>query len=330
MNMQADEVLKVSYCTTVMNRGHYLAQTLPQNLANNEKHPNAEFVILDYGDRKGMPPLDEEGNVLLDTPKENWLAVKDWLIKYYPEKIKSGRIKYARTEQSHFHMAHAKNMAHRLGEGDILVNLDADNAVGKDFTGWLEDKFQENPDIFVRPSVKGQIKYQLTRSKTTDGIAGRIAVSSDMFHKLHGYRESIKSWAGDDTDFQNRVMAENNQQRSNIPIRMYGLILPQTMEEKIENLDEEGKAATHVYISGRMSLNQRIKEALKKELIKEKQPSDSLFGANKDGDFGCGDVAVLQPDFSEEAINFSPEPHPHWVASYDTARGKENTGWSMG
>ena len=81
---------------------------------------------------------------------------------------------YRCPDAGRFKMAHAKNMAHRLGimEGaDILVNLDADNFTGPDFASYVNDKFQEQ-EIFLWSKM-----IQEGPLRTPRGISGRIAVT---------------------------------------------------------------------------------------------------------------------------------------------------------
>ena len=104
--------MNVVFCTTIKNRSFHLAQTLPKNLAGN---PRSKFVILDYNsgdDLKAIPELQSDQVRLYRHPCDG-----------------------------PFRMAHAKNMAHRLGirEGaDVLVNLDADNLLQNGFEDFVE------------------------------------------------------------------------------------------------------------------------------------------------------------------------------------------------
>ena len=50
----------ISFCTTCMGRIHDLAQTLPQNMADNADYPALEFVLLDYNSRDGLEPWVRE------------------------------------------------------------------------------------------------------------------------------------------------------------------------------------------------------------------------------------------------------------------------------
>jgi hypothetical protein len=117
-----------------------------------------------------------------------------------------------------FRMAHAKNMAHRLGmmEGaDILVNLDADNFTGPGFADFIAEKFNQperlssptstssssssSSNIFLGPgNLRGQ-------GKKFRGCSGRIVCSSQQFLNIGGYDERFETWSPDDMDFNFRL-----------------------------------------------------------------------------------------------------------------------------
>jgi hypothetical protein len=161
-------------------------QTLPVNLANN---PHAKFVLLNYNSGDGL---------------------NEYVFKNHQDALKSGKlVLYSHLEPDKFHMAHAKNMAHRLGirEGaDVLVNLDADNFTGPGFDRWLQDQFfwqypWQGAERFLWSNM---IKGQLDR-----GITGRIAVTRNAFLMVGGYDEKFAEWSPDDEDFKCRLRLLN-------------------------------------------------------------------------------------------------------------------------
>ncbi len=175
----------IAFCTTVKNRTQHLKLTLPQNLADN---PNSLFIVLDYNSQDDLV---------------------DYLANHHNEDINSGRIVvYSERTQPIFRMAHAKNMAHRLGllnGADILVNLDADNLTGPGFEEFIGWKFKQGdvflrtgqPDIFLWSNVKKSVMVR--------GISGRIAVTASAFIKAGGYDEKYDCWGPDDKDFNLRL-----------------------------------------------------------------------------------------------------------------------------
>jgi hypothetical protein len=166
----------IAFCTTCRNRTEHLKRTLPHNLLDN---PHSKFIVLNYGSQ-------------------------DDLLQYvsieHQREIAEGRLViYTHLHDHKFRMAHAKNMAHRLGimEGaDILVNLDADNLTGPRF----EDSILQDVDnrIFLWARM---VKGEFTR-----GISGRIAVHKQDFIKAGGYDEAkFNEWGSDDKDFNIRL-----------------------------------------------------------------------------------------------------------------------------
>ena len=171
----------LGFCTTCKGRLNHLALTLPQNL---EDCKNGVFIILDYADEPGLA---------------------DMIKSEHTQDLDSGRLVYYRTEAPKFHMAHAKNMAHRLGmrEGaNILVTLDADNWAGIGFDQFILDRFREN-NIFLCPKVIGLGSGAVRVAPR--GVAGRLAVSANNFIKAGGYDEKYDTWRGEDVDIVARL-----------------------------------------------------------------------------------------------------------------------------
>jgi len=166
--------MKVSYCTTCRNRAHHLKITLPSNL--HHAHPGDEFVVVDYGseDRLG-----------------------DWIRREYCAELRVGLLLYARVEEmSEFIPPHAKNIAHRLGSGEVLCNLDADNCVGDGFGDWLRQMFAAHESAVTGAESHG-----------VGGGFGRIAMRREDFLRLGGYDERMRGWGYEDDDLVLRARA---------------------------------------------------------------------------------------------------------------------------
>jgi Sulfotransferase domain/N-terminal domain of galactosyltransferase len=191
--------VKIVFCTTNKNRSFHLAQTLPKNLASN---PRSKFVVLDYGS---------------DNPDDVTAALDIY--------AKSDRVSLYRFEScGPFRMAHAKNMAHRLGileGGDVLVNVDADNYLHDGYEDFVERVFEggdalaglysaNNANPAAISSVGGVpfiwSGHVRGKGKKLRGVSGRIAVTAEAFIKAGGYdEEKFKAWGHDDTDFNARL-----------------------------------------------------------------------------------------------------------------------------
>lgn len=171
---------RIAFCTTCKGRAQHIKQTLPKNLADNDRYPNAVFVIVDYGSEDDLLP---------------------YLRQHHAKDILTGRVViYSLRAQGSFRMAHAKNVAHRCGilEGaDILVNLDADNYTGAGFAEYVAHEFEGRDRIFLWACM---IRGVLDR-----GISGRIICRTRDFMKVCGYDERFEKWSPDDKDFNLRM-----------------------------------------------------------------------------------------------------------------------------
>jgi hypothetical protein len=166
----------VVFATTCKNRTDHLRKTLPRNLADN---PDSRFVVLDYNSGDDLIPFLRT----LEGP------IADRQLTVYS---------YAGWPK--FRMAHAKNMAHRLGiveGGQVIVNLDADNFAGPNFHELAQEMVALGPDVFLWANM---VKGEMDR-----GISGRIAVSPQQFRKVGGYDEKYFAWASDDKDLNLRL-----------------------------------------------------------------------------------------------------------------------------
>jgi Sulfotransferase domain/N-terminal domain of galactosyltransferase len=174
--------MRIAMVTTCKGRVQHLRQTLLRNIADNSGYADCVFVVLSYGDRDGLDEFMASPEVM--------------------EHIRSGRLVYYRyPEPKSFQMAHAKNVAHRLGiiEGaDILVNLDADNITGPGFAEWIAETYErEGNDVFLWA--------KMVLGKMPRGISGRIVCTRHQFMAAGGYDQQFVTWAPDDKDFNTRL-----------------------------------------------------------------------------------------------------------------------------
>ena len=167
----------IAFCTTCKGRTQHLEKTLPRNLADND---NCKFVLLDYASQDHLV---------------------DYLKRRHYDSIAIGKlVVYSFPTAGKFHMAHAKNMAHRCGmleRADVLCNLDADNFTCPSFADYIGEQFADAKDIFLwSRMIKGQFRR---------GISGRIVVRANDFLKVGGYDEKYDVWSPDDKDFNFRL-----------------------------------------------------------------------------------------------------------------------------
>jgi hypothetical protein len=185
MNRRVPLNPRIVFCVTCKHRAGHLAQTLPANIADNAGYGNHKFVVLDYNSRK-----------------DNLAA---YLRTKHAADIAGGRLAvYRFTEPTSFRMAHAKNMAHRLGirEGaDVLVNLDADNYTGPGFASAIAKVFNGHADAFMRPLKGSEVRGGAYIGGVPNGAHGRIAIAASAFLEAGGYNERYAKWSPDDEDF---------------------------------------------------------------------------------------------------------------------------------
>jgi Sulfotransferase domain/N-terminal domain of galactosyltransferase len=203
--------VRVAFCSTCKGRAQHIKLTLPQNLADNARFADCVFVLLDYG-----------------SPDDLAAYVR----QHHGAALDSGRLAfYSLLDAGPFQMAHAKNVAHRIGVhlgADILVNLDADNFTGPDLASWIDAQFRARPDIFLWGRMihrchldAGEARCAREREHAGEcsvvphhdpeqrprlpGLSGRIACTSAAFLKAGGYDERYASWGPDDKDFNIRL-----------------------------------------------------------------------------------------------------------------------------
>jgi len=170
--------VKISFCTTCKNRLLHLEQTILSNIEATSSYDNREFILLNYNSEDSLD---------------------DWVLENLMEHIKSGLVKYYHTKGPRYFVAsHAKNIAHRLATGDILVNIDADCFIEEGFCELLVELFERNFRILI--TSPGNDKNGIA------GSFGKIAVLRDDFYGVGGYDENIyMGWGCEDENFRYRV-----------------------------------------------------------------------------------------------------------------------------
>lgn len=159
-------MVKVSYCTTCHKRLWQLKQTIEHNLSFT-KAGEIELCILAYNDDDVEPYLKE----------------------HYADYIKDGRLKVVtHHEDREFSCGYVKNLAHAMGTGEILFNLDADN-------------FIDNAQDYLLQLKENEVLKNVVSKQ--DGRSGRIGVYRTLFDKVCGYRDVGRS---DDGDFVLRCL----------------------------------------------------------------------------------------------------------------------------
>lgn len=173
--------MRISFCTTCMNRLFHLKETYLRNLENCSSYENAEFVLLDYNSTDGLI---------------------EWVEENLEDHTVSGRVKFYRTDEPRYWVAaHAKNVAHRLATGDILVNLDCDITVPGGFAEYVAESFSGKRIVMA---------FKSEDMSGNHGCAGLIGATREDFYSVNGYDERINlGWGCDDMNYQFRVRMQN-------------------------------------------------------------------------------------------------------------------------
>lgn len=169
---------RISFCTVCMNRTIHLKETFIRNIQDNMDYGNIEFILLDYGSRDDM---------------------YEWAQTALSSYINAGLVSYYRTTAPlFFHMSHSKNMAFRLGTGDILCGIDADNYTGSGFAAYVNEQFNREEEIFIAPP-------RIATDRKWWDVQGRVCVRKEDFHHLRGYDEKVVEYGFEDQDFKCRL-----------------------------------------------------------------------------------------------------------------------------
>lgn len=161
--------MRISYCTTCYNRLWQLKQTLDHNLAFTQSD-EFELCVLAYND----------------------VETYQYLYEHYADYITDGRLRVLSVNKnrvfkdgSTWSCGYVKHLAHLMGRGDVLFNLDADN--------FIDDKLHQAL-LSLKPNELLITKQSEWRD---DGRSGRIGVHRSMYGKAK-YRDRGR---GDDGDF---------------------------------------------------------------------------------------------------------------------------------
>ncbi|HTB79580.1 MAG TPA: glycosyltransferase family A protein [Opitutaceae bacterium] len=164
---------RISFCTTCSNRLNQLSQVFDKNSKAASEEIDIEWVVLNFGSLDGL---------------------HEFMLERLPSS--SNRIVYAQELSGRsWHSCIAKNAAHQIATGDILVNLDCDNLIG--------DAIQIIRDYFSQ----GCQALHLWSGVFGDGTYGRIAILRKLFYDLGGYDESFYPMGYQDTDLLKRASA---------------------------------------------------------------------------------------------------------------------------
>ena len=295
--------LFLSFYTTCKGRLEHLQQTLPEKLATIQAYPNAELVILAYGD-------DETAN---------------WIQNNYSDEIRNGRIRLGAVPEEEapgFEFSYVKNIAARLAmlinrvppvdpKKHILISLDADTTVKQEYVEWLIRNFSKHPDTVTGIGLTTKLKNDLQHRSSDAGDAGKpqlpyglVAINAQNFAIVGGYDQAIGY--GEDTNLVDRGW-HLGLHAKNTPIRLIGGVIKHSDAERVIHMDAGEQAASAEVIASLRGMNglDRLKLATLTPLLR---PRPDNLQANPGGNYGCANVIVTNPDLSTQMITFEPAP----------------------
>lgn len=175
--------MRLSFCITCMNRRHQLQETLPYNLKAIASIPDVELCLVNFNSQD---------------------ALNEYIHNNFMEQIIAKKLRYFYTQEpKYFHCSKAKNLAHRLGQGEVLYNLDADNFITETNVRKTLDTFSVHNNIFLHETIENK--------KMQNGTYGRIALSKKDFYLHNGYDENLLGVSQHDMDLIARLGRNNLQ-----------------------------------------------------------------------------------------------------------------------
>lgn len=260
-----------------MNRLEHLKKTLPINISHaSSDSKNIEFILLDYNSTDGL---------------ELW--VKENNIQY----IDNQTLKYFKTSQPQsYHRSHSRNMVFRLASGDILVNLDADNFIGKGFVEFILKNIVQSSFLAVDETISGM--------NFKDAL-GRICVWREDFEKIRGYDERMAGYGFEDLDFKTRL-------------EQIGLKLkPITNNRFLKSIQHDNSLRIE---------NEGISKNLHCVAVEHLEPFKSIiYVFSKDNTYEIGTIMdnIFRGDYSDK-IEIINELHQMVLVDYFTGKWIEN------
>jgi len=172
--------MRISFCITCMNRLFHLNRTIIDNLnlinEFNKTHEDKFNISLCNYDSKD--DLDEFVQTNLQLYLHNNTLT---YFRIYNKKF--------------FNRSHAKNIAHKYANGDVVINLDCDNILRYDVLLFIYDTFNELTN-----------NYTINDVYIWDNLyMGFLGMSKKNFVLLGGYNEKILTYGYEDIELRKRI-----------------------------------------------------------------------------------------------------------------------------
>jgi len=163
---------KITIHTSCKGRAKFVKETLPSSMAAAREDGNCEVILISYSSPDGLG----------DMVKKSWM-----------KEIKSGLLTYYYIGgQKFFRFSHSRNLGIRLATGDIVINVDADIAIGPNYLREIRRLYREN----------------VLQAVHLDRMAGWMAMVKQHAVELGGYDERMDDGYGrEDIDLLRRAKA---------------------------------------------------------------------------------------------------------------------------
>jgi hypothetical protein len=172
--------MKISLCTPTKNRSADLLATLPANL-NTVRNFMGQCQII-------VACLDEDDN-LYEHIKEK-----------YKKDISKNILKLLKCQSpSKWHMSRAKNLFKHELEGEVYINIDADNYVTPEYIELMLELNKRHGQNFIHHGFSGT---------WGDGSSGRLAIGARYYREI-GYDERFCPRQFEEIDFMLTVLCSN-------------------------------------------------------------------------------------------------------------------------
>lgn len=233
----------ISFCTTCMNRLDFIKLTLLKNLqvieSFNNKQNNYKFEI-------SLCNYDSKDDLDI------------YINNNFKRYIDSNILIYIKVDnKKFFNISHAKNIAHKYSNGDILVNIDADNFITEEYI------------------IKYILGFMIKNKNTiivSNTTMGKISLYRDVFLDIDGYNENLIGYGYDDIDLINRCMKYHKLKKI-VSINKYDLFINHDIETKMSNYENKD-------FHNNLERNQEIMNFyLKNNIKKVNEYNNIIFGS---------------------------------------------------
>lgn len=133
-------------------------------------------------------------------------GLRDWVLTTFTAELTSGRLKlFSERTYPRFLTPRAKNIAHLLGQGNVLINVDADNFLTPDYLEILQETPWQRYELLSAKNTPPPARRKPGEHAHIGG-RGRLGILRSVFTWLGGYNETLNGgWGSDEVDLEWRA-----------------------------------------------------------------------------------------------------------------------------